>query len=236
MKRVIPLLMIAFFLPLCGCKREEPAPTLEPVPSTTLATTTTQSTTESTTAPEPRERHEYNKHNPDKNLFLQYLNDEIPLVFDAAGNKAHYFSYGSDDAETSEMRFYIVDMDGDGKPEFCYRYHSSFDIIRYNEEKSYFELWFSGRQQCTPLGNGKIHEHFSSANMFADSYQTYDNAGNLIESITLSRGVRPPSVEDYFAIDYVDVTEEEWSAADARMRKLFENAPKALSYQELLDE
>jgi len=220
-------LIVAFLLALWGCSD---APLVEP--STAITSTTAQPTTENTTAPKPRERHEYNKHNPDKNLFLQFLHDEIPVVNMDGSEKTFYFSDLSEVADEDRKIFYIVDMDGDGKPELCCKYQelAAINIMRYNEEKDCFDLWLSGLSQQFPLGNGEMYIIGNSWT----SYHLYDENANLIEEIVYSFN-RGPDVK--FWIDkngfQKEVAEDDWNSESAWLFELIENAPKPISYKEL---
>ena len=121
-----------------------------------MITTTEAPATE--TKPEPRKRHEYNKYNPDKNLFLQFLNDEIPLVgHDELEGTIYFSDFNMYELNDDEERFYIVDMNGDGNPEFGYIHVGMLYMLRYNEEKDCFELWLAETQRQRPLGNGKMY-------------------------------------------------------------------------------
>jgi len=226
MKRFILLcLFFAFLLVLSGCKREPPLQEH----SSNLTTAIDASTTK----PEPRKRHEYNRENPGKNLFLQFLHDEISYVGEKG--EARYFSDFHGITGENENSFYIVDMDGDGKPEFWYQDYVSTDIFRYSEDKDCFELWLYGRRQMYPLGVGKIYEHHSSASSVTYAHHSYDKNANLIESIFYEKGISPPYVEEYFKIDDVAVSEDEWNTASAWLFELIKNAPNPLSYKELYD-
>ena len=241
-KLLLPCLITVFLLALWGCKVTSPlessvttTPTIHSEFSTAITSTTAQPTTESTTAPKPRERHEYNKHNPDKNLFLQFLHGEIPFVTLGSYGGVHYFSDTNEIRDENEQRFYIIDMDGDGKPELgcIYPELTMMSIIRYNEEKDCFEEWLSGRHQQIPLGNGQMHEYKYFATATAYSYDLYDKNANLIKSVSYITGERYPYDTTYYQIDFVDVTEEEWKAESAFLFELIENAPKPMSYKEL---
>ena len=236
MKKLTSLCLIAIFLlTLWGCKSNTPPPEH----STTMTLTTEQFVTKIETEPEPRERHEYNKLNPDKNLLLQYLYDEIPLYF-ANSSKTYYFSELSEIIDEDEKNFYVIDMDMDGKPEFgiISPELGAIILIRYNEQKDCFESWLEERRQQLPLGNGRMYEISSSASYQVYSYLVYDENANLIKRIDYSKLFEGPDVA--YEIDTDDerkkVTEKEWHAESAWLFRLIENAPKPLSYTELYDE
>jgi len=211
MKKLLSLCLFAIFLlTLGGCN-------ITPLPETSSV------------------RHEYNSNDPNKNLFLQFLHDEIPVTNYGEDNKALFFSdIDSAKIEKEDKRFFIVDMDGDGKPELCYLYPAMLDIVRYNEETECFELWLSEGQHQRPLGEGQMWEHTSLMSAFVDSYFLYDEHANLLKSISYGMGAKDLDT-NYYQIDGVDVTEGEWRTASAWLLKLIENAPEPLSLNELYE-
>jgi hypothetical protein len=189
----------------------------------------------------PRERHVYNANDTDKNLLLQFLNDEVPIINYEEEGKIVYFSDLDTDGigPLDRKRYHIVDMDGDGRQDFCFTYPASRDVIRYNEKMECFELWLSELNKQFPIGNKQMYfAMFNTITIY--SYLRYDEFANLLEERVYS--VR----EDYdkekdehytvYEIDFEPVSESEWKEATAYFFELKESAPEALSYQDLLSD
>lgn len=200
-----------------------------------------------------KERHIYNASNPDKNLFLQFLHDEIPVINYPYGQregkaiyKTLYFSEIKDEFGFSPefSEFYMVDMDGDGIQEYCFKIPALLNTIKYNEELQCFEVWLQERNQQKPIGNGQMYsKDFHTDTRYG--YYLYDKDANLIEyklyTITpMSDGNGGECVE-YSIWDeekgvFNVVTEEVWNDETEFLFKLIDEAPKPMSYEELLEE
>ena len=202
---------------------------------------------ESQTDFELRERNEYNKNDYDKNLLLQFLHDEIPIINYQQEGRTVYFSDLRNDSPISYIPedtlgsvfdyFYIVDMDGDKKPEFAFCPPGGRDLIKYNEEIGCFELWLSETYHHYPIGDGQIYVILPTQPMVY-VYEKYDEYANLIDSKVFSIGEEysKEKNESYmvYEIDSIPVSENEWYNETAYLFELIENAPKALQYQDLL--
>lgn len=197
-----------------------------------------------------RERHVYNTSNPDKNLFLQFLHDEIPIIHYPYGwiegetiYKTLYFSEIKDEFG-SFPEFYMVDMDGDGRQEYCFGVPALLNTIKYNEELGCFEIWLQERNQQKPIGNGQMY----SKDFHTDTgygYYLYDENANLIEyKLYTITPMSDGNGGEYIKYSIWDeekgifnvVTEEAWNEETEFLFKLIDDAPKPMSYEELLGE
>lgn len=181
----------------------------------------------------------YNENDSNKNLLLQFLHDEMLIVNYADKGDAFYYSDLVDENENMEYsKYFIVDMDGDGNEEFGYFHHSVLDIIKYNEGKEYFELWISVKSQQRPIGNGEMYAIITSQPIIYE-YYLYDEKANLMESCYYRIGEKYNKEKDatymVYEINGESVSEERWNLETEYFFKLKEEAPKAISYQELLE-
>ena len=186
----------------------------------------------------PKERHTYNAEDSDKNLFLQFLHDEIPIVdYMYEGNIAYYSDIRSI-GDTDFKQFYIVDMTGNGKMDFCFFDTGVREIIVYDEQREVFTVWLTMRSQQYPLGNGKtfsIDEHME----LKYGYQVYDeHVGLIAEHLYMQEiGVEPTNYRHWIfsqeADNFEPVSENEWNEAIAFLFELIENKPEPLSFSEL---
>ena len=186
----------------------------------------------------PKEKHTYNAEDSDKNLFLQFLHDEIPIVdYMYEGNIAYYSDIRSI-GDTDFKQFYIVDMTGNGKMDFCFFDTGVREIIVYDEQREVFTVWLTMRSQQYPLGNGKtfsIDEHME----LKYGYQVYDeHVGLIAEHLYMQEiGVEPTNYRHWIfsqeADNFEPVSENEWNEAIAFLFELIENKPEPLSFSEL---
>lgn len=183
----------------------------------------------------PRDKHIYNSTDADKNLLLQFLNDEIPIInyIESGEKKTVYYS----ELDSGYDYFYIVDMDGDGKKEFCIFITAETLIIKYNEQKESFEVWLRTRIQEKPIGNGKTYAIDSHTDT-GYSYYEYDENGELIEEKYYSIGRIYDENNDEGTMQYLIgtkvVSKEEWEEETAYLFDMMEAAPSALTYDDLL--
>jgi hypothetical protein len=125
-------------------------------------------------------KHIYNENDPNKNLFLRFLNNEIPIVNYNNGceMKTVYFNDISSLWDIDDKRFFMVDMTGDGILEFCYLIAGCIEIIKYNEEEDSFYLWLFETNHHRPIGNGQMY--FASYNLTTIfAYYVYDLSGSF---------------------------------------------------------
>lgn len=177
---------------------------------------------------EPRERHTYNASDPDKNLFLQFINDEIPLI-NYEGKGVVYYS----ELNAYEDIYCIVDMDGDGKNEFCFNTVVTNNVIKYNEEKQCFEIWTQTGFHVRPIGNGKMYELPQHIDFIYTEYY-YDRKGKLLKGRSYAMW-RYNEDKIKYEIAGREVSKEEWEKATAEYFEAIENAPPTLTYEQLLE-
>lgn len=183
----------------------------------------------------PRDKHVYNSADADKNLLLQFLNDELPIInyIESGEKKTVYYSQ----LDGGYDYFYIVDMDGDGKKEFCIFITAENLIIKYNEQKECFEVWLRTRIQEKPIGDGKAYAIDAHTDT-RYSYYEYDENGNLIVEKYYSIGRIYDEDSDEGNMQYLIGTEvvskEEWEKETAYLFDMMESAPPALTYDDLL--
>lgn len=169
-------------------------------------------------------RHIYNENSYEKNLLLQFLHDEIPLE-DSTG-KLVYFSEFS---EKGGLYYYIVDMDGDGQPEYSYWETGGNTFIRYMKDKGCFEVWLCARTDCYPIGNGVMIDLVANTSSWY-TYMVYDSEANLIKETTYMYGW-----DGCKKIDGAEVTEEEWNKETEYLFEAYRNRPQPFSYEELYE-
>ncbi|MEH2957284.1 hypothetical protein [Candidatus Merdisoma sp. JLR.KK006] len=195
-----------------------------------------------------KERHIYNENNPDKNLFLQFLHDEIPIthypyewIEGTTIYKTLYFSEIIDEFGFYP-ELYMVDMDGDGIQEYCFRIVALLNTIKYNEELGCFEIWLQEREQQKPIGNGQMYsKDFHTDTRYG--YYLYDKNANLIEyklyTVTPMSDGNGGECVKYSIWDeekgvFDVVTEEVWNKETKFLFELIDHASKPMSYEELL--
>lgn len=178
---------------------------------------------------EPRERHTYNASDPDKNLFLQFINDEIPLI-NYEGKGVVYYS----ELNAYEDIYCIVDMDGDGINEFCFNTVVTNNVIKYNEEKQCFEIWTRARFHARPIGNGRMYEMPQNIDLMYRDY-SYDKNGNLVKEKLYTIWDPGTDKVQYTLDGRREVSKEEWEKATAEYFEAIENAPPTLTYEQLLE-
>ena len=245
MKRVLSLILLLFIIfPLVSCnlndgskpnKNEELVVTEDNVIETQVELKDTSTTNEG----RQTDRVVYNEHDLSKNLLLQFLHDEIPIVnYNNEGDVVYYSDLVDVNENLETSKFFIVDMDGNGNDEYGYFHHPMLDIIKYNEEKEYFELWISVKSQQRPIGNGKMYAITTSQPIIYE-YYLYDENANLIESSYYRTGEEYDKEKEVpykvYEINDKYVSEETWNVETEYLFNLIEEAPKPLGYQELLE-
>lgn len=195
---------------------------------------------------------EYFAVHSDDVLFLQFLNNEIPIIrneqweWDWNLNNLDrvYYSDISDRVENYHgddiySIFYIVDMDGDGNSEFCFYSRALLYIIKYDEDNGVFNLWLTGSTNQKPLGNGYLY-YYSGNLTIIHAYEMYDKNANLVRNKIFTSEFdyydeETDTVHNKYTIDWEVVSESEWHEEIAFLFELRDNGPRPLSYQDLLD-
>ena len=203
--------------------------------------------------PEARERHIYNKNDEQKNRFLQFLNDEIPIV------EYNVYKYPSETVYASEIymgdsegnlmpdMYYVLDMDRDGEDEFCFYSLMVLNIIKYDHEREVFTLWKYFDWKYKPLREGEMYAIVDGDFVPAKRswiYETYDKDGNSLITNLYSM-IWEEDKEVQYAIrenmgkeddsGHQIVSEEEWLERRAYLIDLIEDAPEWITYEDLLE-
>ncbi len=182
----------------------------------------------------------------DKKLFLQFLNNKIPVKdYEYSGVVMYYsdiinkYGYGNENPKDSNSIFFITDMTGDGKKDFAYFYNASIDIITYDEEEKIFKLWFTGKSQLRPIGNKEMYSIITSQPIVYEHF-TYDEKTNLLSHKTYTSGEIYDEIEKattiIYKIDDKVVSEEKWKEETKYFFELKSNAPMSLSYEDLISD
>ncbi|MCH5280643.1 MAG: hypothetical protein J1E61_04175 [Lachnospiraceae bacterium] len=154
---------------------------------------------------EVRERHIYNVSDPDKNLFLQFINDEIPLL-DFSGKGIVYFS----EVEAERDTFYIIDVDEDGKNEFGFRTTERNILIKYDEADHCFKVWLQ-TESLEAVEN--TPSFIAYEQLFADEDgldQTEMKEANILDQ--MQDGMENPDLLDF----YREVIEDVYEITDSK--------------------
>ncbi len=202
---------------------------------------------------ETKERHIYNEEDDEKNRFLQFLNDEIPLVgYDVYTNPPETV-YASEiymgDSENNLMpdKYCVTDMDGDGENEFCFYSWLVLNIIKYDHAQKVFTLWLDIDWNYKPLRTGEMYAIVDGDYVPATRswiYESYDKDGNhlltnLYSMIWQTQEEIQYTVTENMAkwedIQREIVTEKEWTERRAYLIDLIEDAPEWITYEDLFN-
>lgn len=126
------------------------------------------------------------EYDADKNLLLQFVNNEIPLI-ENREKKIHILyleellkEYTS---RTEASGYYILDITGDGKKDFCVVIQPLIFIFTYDENTKFFQLWAVERSQQIPLENRQMF----SCDVHTQTIWTHyfmDQNGEMIYSVS----------------------------------------------------
>ena len=203
--------------------------------------------------PEARERHIYNKNDEQKNRFLQFLNDEIPIVDYDVDNYPLETVYASEiymgDSEGNLMpdMYYVLDMDRDGEDEFCFYSLMVLNIIKYDHDREVFTLWKDVDWKYKPLREGEMYAAYNGEHVPPTRewiYKSYDRDGNTLELNMYSIILTGEDTREYEIWENTGnnmdalievVSEEEWLERRAYLIDLIEDAPEWITYEDLLE-
>ena len=203
--------------------------------------------------PEARERHIYNKNDEQKNRFLQFLNDEIPLVDYDVDNYPPETVYASEifldvhERNCMPNIYYVLDMDGDGEDEFCFYSWLVLNIIKYDHEREVFTLWKYDDWRYKPLREGEMYAAYNGEHVPPTRewiYKSYDRDGNTLELNIYSMILTGEDTREYEIWENTGnnmdalievVSEEEWLERRAYLIDLIEDAPECIAYEDLLE-
>ena len=203
--------------------------------------------------PEARERHIYNKNDEQKNRFLQFLNDEIPIVDYDVDNYPPETVYASEifldvrERNCMPNMYYVLDMDGDGEDEFCFYSWLVLNIIKYDHEREVFTLWKYVDWRNKPLRTGEMYAVYNAEHVPATKswvYKSYDRDGNTLELNIYSMILTGEDTREYEIWENTGnnmdalievVSEEEWLERRAYLIDLIEDAPEWITYEDLLE-
>lgn len=179
----------------------------------------------------------YNEDDSSKNLLLRFLNDELPIVnYKGASNKLFYSDIADPNIRLEESKFFIVDMDGDGKDEYGFCIHPMLEIIKYDDEKEQFEVWISIKSQQRPIGDGEMYAIITGQPMIYEYYK-YDTDANLLESqyYTIDEEVDEENNTSsiIYSVNGNNVTEEVWRNQTNKFFRLKDLAPNPIEYEQL---
>lgn len=194
-------------------------------------------------------RNVYNPYDSDKNLFLQFLNNEIPLIDNREGTMRVLFFEDLLEETTSQTEasgYYIVDITGDGAKDFCVVIQPLIFIFTYDENTGFFRLWMVERSQQCPLENRQMYSCDVHTQIIW-SHHFLDETGEVIYEISY---VSEPYVYmesvDSWRVNYSITTEREgevtteqvseqvWRENVQKLWNLIEQAPPLLQYEDLL--
>ena len=203
--------------------------------------------------PEARERHIYNKNDEQKNRFLQFLNDEIPLVDYDVDNYPPETVYASEifldvhERNCMPNMYYVLDMDGDGEDEFCFYSWLILNIIKYDHKREVFTLWKYDDWRYKPLREGEMYAAYNGEHVPPTRewiYKSYDREGNTLELNIYSMILTGEDTREYEIWENTGnnmdalievVSEEEWLERRAYLIDLIEDAPEWITYEDLLE-
>ena len=203
--------------------------------------------------PEARERHIYNKNDEQKNRFLQFLNDEIPIVDYDVDNYPPETVYASEifldvrERNCMPNMYYVLDMDGDGEDEFCFYSWLVLNIIKYDHEREVFTLWKYDDWRYKPLREGEMYAAYNGEHVPPTRewiYKSYDRDGNTLELNIYSMILTGEDTREYEIWENTGnnmdalievVSEEEWLERRAYLIDLIEDAPEWIAYEDLLE-
>ncbi len=203
--------------------------------------------------PEARERHIYNKNDEQKNRFLQFLNDEIPIVDYDVDNYPPETVYASEifldvrERNCMPNMYYVLDMDGDGEDEFCFYSWLVLNIIKYDHEREVFTLWKYVDWRNKPLRTGEMYAVYNAEHVPATKswvYETYDKDGSSLITNLYSMTWEEDGEIQYIIRENMGkdndsghqiVSEEEWLERRAYLIDLIEDAPEWITYEDLLE-
>lgn len=190
----------------------------------------------------------YNKYDADKNLLLQFVNNEIPLI-ESREKKIHILcleellkEYTS---RTEASGYYILDITGDGKKDFCVVIQPLIFIFTYDENTKFFQLWAVERSQQIPLENRQmfscdVHtqtiwthyfmnqngEMIYSVSYQAEPYDYMESEGSWQVNYSITTGKQGEVTTE-------QVSQQAWTESVQELLHLAEQAPPLLQYDDL---
>lgn len=238
--------VIGMIISLCGCmgsgqtqmqEEQRTDSEIQMEPQTAMQQETEDEYVETVIKPvvQPNERTLHNADDMEKDRFLAFLNDEIPVANYPSGEQGVVLYYGDfrDKAwenPQDEPCYGIMDVTGDGENEYVFYNGDTAVCMAYDEETEQFDcLFLWDTRQTFWLGQGRVL-CFSPGETNVYTYLVYDE-GTLTESKKFAITLAEDAV---IRIDDEDVTEERWKEEFDWIMDLYHTRPAMLTLEELL--
>lgn len=222
---------------LCGCMGLKQAEMPDEIQTETM--TQIQKETERKTAikpvVQPNERTLHNADDVEKDRFLAFLNDEIPIAdypFSEEESVLYYGDFKDREWENpqDEPCYGILDVTGDGENEYVFYNGNTAVCMAYDEKEERFDcLFLWNTRQTYWLGEGQVL-CFLPGETNVYTYLVYDE-GVLTETKKFSIAL---SEEPVIRIDDKNVTEERWKEEFDWIMDLYHTRPAMMTMEELL--
>lgn len=221
---------------LCGCMGLKQAEMPDEIQTETM--TQIQKETERKTAKkpavQPNERTLHNADDAEKDRFLAFFNDEIPVAdypFSEQGVVLYYGDFKDKEWVISQEEPFcgIMDVTGDGENEYVFYNGDTAVCMAYDEQKEQFNcLFLWNTRQTFWLGQGQVLCFLpGETNIY--TYLVYDE-GVLTETKKFSVTLAEDAV---IRIDDEEVTEEQWKEEFDWIMDLYHTRPAMMTMEEL---